>query len=243
VLIDCTLSANSANYGGGLYNGSSAPTLDNCTLSANSASAGGGIYNDSSAPTLTNCTISDNSATYGGGMENISSSPTLTNCTFTGNSATYGGGMDNYSNSSPTLTNCTFSRNSASSGGGIYSESDSPPTLTNCILWANDPEDLASGDQASTPVVTYSDIEGGYEGAGNIDADPLFADPGNGDFHLQYGSPCIDSGDNAAPDLPPNDFEGDIRIIDGDRDGVPAVDMGVDEVLLRAYLPLVLRGY
>ena len=68
-------------------------------------------------------------------------------------------------------------------------------------------------------------------------------DPGNGDFHLGPGSPCIDAGTNAAPILPPYDFEGDTRIIDGDGDGTPTVDMGVDEVPIRAYLPLVLKGY
>ncbi len=47
----------------------------------------------------------------------------------------------------------------------------------------------------------YSNIEDGYEGEGNIDIDPLFRDPENGDFHLMatycgdpYDSPCIDMG-------------------------------------------------
>jgi hypothetical protein len=42
---------------------------------------------------------------------------------------------------------------------------------------------------------------GGYEGEGNIDVDPLFRDPENGDFHLMatycgdsVDSPCIDMG-------------------------------------------------
>jgi hypothetical protein len=34
-----------------------------------------------------------------------------------------------------------------------------------------------------------------YEGVGNIWADPLFIDAENGDFSLQAGSPCSDSGD------------------------------------------------
>jgi hypothetical protein len=34
-----------------------------------------------------------------------------------------------------------------------------------------------------------------YWGDGNIDADPLFTDPDNGDFTLQPSSPCIDAGD------------------------------------------------
>jgi hypothetical protein len=43
--------------------------------------------------------------------------------------------------------------------------------------------------------------------------------------------------------LPGYDFEGDARIIDGDGDGAPVVDMGADEARIRTYLPLLLRGY
>ena len=73
--------------------------------------------------------------------------------------------------------------------------------------------------------MTFSDVQGGYPGMGNIDANPLFANAAAGDFHLLPCSPCIDTGDNAAPDLPATDFEGDPRIDNG------TVDMGVDEVV------------
>ncbi|NIV37023.1 MAG: hypothetical protein GWN58_48605, partial [Anaerolineae bacterium] len=77
--------------------------------------------------------------------------------------------------------------------------------------------------------MTYSDVEGGYEGQGNIELDPRFVEPDSGDLHLQPDSPCIDVGDNDALDLPDYDFEGDLRILDGDGDGWAVVDMGTDE--------------
>ena len=39
------------------------------------------------------------------------------------------------------------------------------------------------------------------------------------------------------------DFEGDARIIDGDSDGDPIVDMGVDEARTHVYLPLVCKRW
>ncbi|MCP4711629.1 MAG: hypothetical protein GY869_23675, partial [Planctomycetes bacterium] len=221
--------------------------LDGFTITGGKANgsyphySGGGMCNyNSSSPALSNCTFSGNSAyLYGGGMYNYnSSSPTLTNCTFSGNSSTYvGGGICNWRFSSPILTNCIFSKNSAAdhsagSGGGMYNYQSSP-TLTNCILWGNTAttDNEIYNDSSSSSDVTFCDIQGGYPGTGNIDADPLFADAENGDFHLQSGSPCIDKGDNSAPHLPPADFEGDDRIMDGDSTLGEVVDMGVDEYI------------
>jgi parallel beta-helix repeat protein len=64
---------------------------------------------------------------------------------------------------------------------------------------------------------------------GNISADPRFADPAAGDYHLQRGSPCIDAGTNADSALPAVDLDGAPRIVDGNSDDVPVVDMGAYE--------------
>ena len=42
--------------------------------------------------------------------------------------------------------------------------------------------------------ISYSDVQGGWTGTGNIDLDPLFENPIAGDYHLTIGSPCIDTG-------------------------------------------------
>ena len=252
-LANCTFSRNSArSRGGGMHNDGSSPVLTHCTFGGNlTGNVGGGVSNEySSLPTLSGCTFGGNSANFGGGgMYNLYSSPGLTNCTFDGNLAgSLGSGMYNDS-SSPGLTNCTFSANSAgAAGGGMYNWYSSSPTLTNCILWGDIPDEIFNDSLIRSPVVTYSDIQGGYGGEGNIDAVPWFADPDNGDFRLGACSPCIDRGDNLASDLPEFDFEGDDRILDGDGDGVAIVDMGVDEVAItgtcsRVHLPLTLKDY
>ena len=186
VLDGVTISGGNATslleYGGGMYNIAGSPTISNCTFIRNWAWHGGGMHNSNSSPTLTNCTFSLNSGFRGGGMYNSNSShPNLTNCLFTHNSTTIppgvivervsdsGGGMYNY-HSNPTLANCTFSGNSSRYGGGIYNY-DSHLIVTNCILWNGGNE---IHNYASTVTITYSNIQGGFQGEGNIDADPLF---------------------------------------------------------------------
>jgi len=178
---------------------------------------GGGIYCNNSSPSLENVTISGNSATgyyygYGGGIYCNNSSPSLENVTISGNSATgfdygYGGGI--YCQySSPSLENVSISGNSAYSyGGGIFCDWYSNPSLVNCILWNDSPQEIYIFDGSGVNA-TYSDIQGGWAGTGNINADPLFVDPANGDYHLSWTnypvqdstmSPCIDAGDPNSP--------------------------------------------
>lgn len=66
--------------------------------------------------------------------------------------------------------------------------SNSSPTVLNTILWGNSPRQLYG---SGTIPVTYSDIQGGWTGEGNIDADPLFVDANNSIYYLKSGSPCL----------------------------------------------------
>jgi parallel beta-helix repeat protein len=189
---------------------------------------GGGIFcSQRSNPTITNNIISRNLANDDGGGICCCyySSPTIENNFITQNSASdYGGGFVVYNSANPVITNCTISINTASNGGGIHCTSSASPTIKNCILWDDTPQELYGGN----PIITYSDIQGGWSGEGNIDADPLFIDPENDDFHLSDYSSCIDRGtDEGAPEF---DFEGDSRWDHPDMPNDPSiVDMGADE--------------
>ena len=89
-------------------------------------------------------------------------------------------------NCSPQILNSTFSNN-ASHGLTVLS---GLPTATNCIFWGD------GGDEISGSLsVTFSDVQGGYAGVGNINKDPLFLDPDTGDYRLDLCSPAIDAGD------------------------------------------------
>jgi len=110
---------------------------------------------------------------------------------------------------SPTVTGCTFSGNSGELYGGGMDNSSSSPTVTNCILWANGLNAIVGG----MPVVSNTDVQGGFPGTGNIDTDPLFVDAVAGNFRLSPGSLCIDSGANNA-NATTTDLEGYPRFVD-----------------------------
>jgi hypothetical protein len=72
-----------------------------------------------------------------------------------------------------TAVNCTMVGNIASDGGGIWTGyADS--AIANTIVWGNIPDQIDADEE---PTVTYSDVQYGYAGEGNIDADPLFTEP------------------------------------------------------------------
>jgi hypothetical protein len=126
----------------------------------------------------------------------------------------------------PTIYGCTITENSVwgSYGSGGVEGYPGNVYVYDSILWANE------YDQAVAAVIAYSDVQGGWGGTGNIDADPLFVDPIAGDYHLQAGSPCIDTGDPTFWPQPGEvDLDGQRRVWDGDGDGLSYVDMGVDE--------------
>ncbi len=180
------------------------------------------IYCNRASPTIRNCRIVGNS---GAGIELYSyTRPTIRNCIIAGNRGagimmdSQQGRMGLFYNY-PQIINCTVVENLVC---GIKGGS---PTIVNSIIYFN--QAGANGKQiySRSPAVTYSDVQGGWPGDGNLDVDPCFARSGSwggpdgvvwvgGDYHLrsragrwdadaqQWGgdaitSPCIDAGDPA----------------------------------------------
>lgn len=218
------------SYGAGMYNSGASPTIRKCDFIDNKAKfGGGGMYNrESSSPTIESCKFYGNEATNGSGgaiSSVVSSSPEVTNCAFLGNKAIQGAGVHFHQSPSGQVTNSTFSGNDAGDfGGGIFSFNSSI-TVVNSIFWGNSTEIKRGG--ILIPLVSYSIVQGGQPGTGNLATDPLFIGPPNfanapatvGNLNFQYSSPAIDAGNNAAvPSGINKDLDNYNRILNGTVD-------------------------
>ena len=203
-IANCILSENIAWNGGGINCDNASPSITSCVITRNKAywhgggiccspvsnpviinniiktnsadSSGGGIYCNTSSPSITSSIIDSNKVSINGGGICCSymSSPTLTSCLITRNEAGFGAGVSCDLFCLPSITNCTVCWNAAStSGGGIYSSRDLYyPIFINCILWGDLPEEIFV--TSGSPSITFSNIQGGWSGEGNINENPLF---------------------------------------------------------------------
>jgi len=219
-IINCNGISHSYRKGFYFYNREDSNSIVDGFTITNSETA---IWCDQTSPTIINCTIKNNI----NGIRCWQSKAIIANCLIVGNSGKCncliypycmpkGVGI-NCVESSPTITNCTIADNSIKYWEGGVLCNRSSPIITNSIIWGNSysrdciidgnphfPEGLCQIETLKgtklegNALVSYSNIQGGWSGKGNIDIEPFFALPGYWD-----------------PNGTPNDLNNDFWV-DGD---------------------------
>lgn len=198
-------------------------TIMNCHIHSNTADFGGAFYLYESNPKIVNCTIHNNMAQQGGGgIACFEGNPEITNSILYSNEAGGEGGAIFGDDAYIKLTNTTITQNIASVNGGAVYLDNSSTQIKNCILW-NDSPDEYQADLNSTVNISYSDVQGGVTGTGNLNSDPAFVDTLNGNFHLSSSSPCIDAGTSVLSLI--NDIDNEPR----PNPNTNLFDIGADE--------------
>jgi parallel beta-helix repeat protein/predicted outer membrane repeat protein len=218
-----------AGYGGALYCGSCTVTLEQNRITGNSAGTGGGlafgwpaVAIPQTVSTLINNLIADNSAATGSGVAIKSSNLVLIHNTIAHNLGGAGVHVERDLPTSAVLTNTILVSHTV----GIQLVSGSASlqgTLWGDGAWAN-------GSDWGGAVVT---------GTVNYWGDPLFVDPGHGDYHISASSPARDRGVDAGIHT---DLDGESR----PHPDTHIPDIGADEYHLddaRVFLPLVMRSW
>jgi len=205
-LTGCSFEGNLARRGGAVFmTDFQSAAMRKCSFKANWAEdAGGAVYEQStplvldSSATLDSCTFAGNTGTRAGALYLSGAylprqTVAIGNCIFTGNRADTTGGAIYGNSLLVSLANCTFAGNWAASWatldwkGSRWLPGDEPAViLANCIVWDSEQSifrtflrwDGQLVDSGEVITIMHSDVQGGWFGEGNIDADPCFAAPG-----------------------------------------------------------------
>ncbi len=235
------IDGNTANIGGGIDAGKA--NVVNNIISGNSANKGGGISTSGSEieknKTICNLII-NNQAQYEGGGIYVSGENIINNCTIVSNASNSGAGIYCENSFNSEMQNC------------IIFDNEAIEDTTQIYLFAYWFHDYDPGSHTEIhewrPAnlnIYYSNIEGGYDNIylnydgstpeypinydlnyeNNINNEPLFLNPDNGDFYLLDNSPCINAGtpDTTELNLPECDLGGNPRIFED------IIDMGCYE--------------
>ncbi len=253
------LNNSNSKYGGGAYLRYGA-RLVNCVLTSNTAQNGGGVYLSGSYTTvnvngrqyrnfstrLLNCKIINNTASSNGGGVYLNSNSLISNSLIAGNTANnYAGGVYN---TSGYVVNATIVGNTSQnySSGGYYC-SNSSGRLDNSIVWNNKKGYYVGNVGGTNGKYGLNAIEGGIVDSimiinlesSNDGTDinkfyPRFSDPQHGDYSLHVSSPAINYGDSLmAYYLPETDLTGNPRFV-----GL-TVDLGAYETHVNTSCPSV----
>jgi hypothetical protein len=235
--------------GGGIYIGGagSAQVIGNTivdnTVLPGFLSGGGIDLFAAGTPTLRNNFIARNRARIGGGiaLANQSDALIVQNIIVGNSGSDHGGGIDWVvpdGDRGPYVVNNTIVGNGSPLGSQIHAAGfDASTVVANNVVVGGSTTGalIYCADATDQPAIGHNDVyaTGGsrYGGSctdqtgvnGNIGADPLLVNVVAADYRLAPGSPAIDAGDNAAPDVPATDYAGTARPVN------TVVDMGAYE--------------
>jgi predicted outer membrane repeat protein len=245
-LESCAFVGNFAVDGGGIYLvGRDSPHkrtvgIKQCDFIHNQAGhRGGGISVSNMIAMIINSRLLGNrSHDVGGGvvLTGLYASVQMANSILVGNSAINGGGAVSICDSTQVqMADVVLSENTAPSGSVVLFDNALGATIENSILWGNEGSLFYSLPESPTPSIRYSLVEGGYNGPGNINADPFFVrgpspgaddvwgsdDDDFGNLRLRAGSPAIDAADNDTVSL-------DVLDLDDDSDTTEPIPFDLD---------------
>jgi len=205
--VDPQFPAYTWHSGGGVFIFQSSPTIKNNYIIGNhcdddtgvSGASGGGLCTYGGNPVIINNIINYNTALYGAGIVIDYSGCVFKNNVVAHNSCdqNYGGGafwMIGNGDDPVIIENNTIVDNESELKGGAMYLWSTELTAINNIIWGNtqttgDP--IYYHDVSAVAYVSYTNIEGGFTGEGNIDILSQFADTA---YLLSPESPCIDAG-------------------------------------------------
>jgi len=204
-LIRCIFDGNNSGTDGGAVNLETGTVrIEDCTFARNESRRGGALHIVRAAVTITGTQFLLNGASdMGGAIYLLDCDAPIQNSLFADNRAKYGAALY-HASAGPraTVTNSTIVTNVSESGAALRF-SGNLATVRNSIVRRNRPGQISDGGD-----VTFSDVEGGWPGEGNIDADPLFVAGPLGSYYLSqvasgqpFDSPCVDAGSDTARNL------------------------------------------
>jgi len=169
---------------------SRARIVESSFLANDGRGGGGGFRSNLSSFEISRCAFEDNSnsvplpqpipqETYGGSIYTRASTGIIQNSLFITNYASRGSiaHLKDTAASAIKFVNCSADVPSISNVP--FTWEGNPPVLTNCIVWGLD-DNFHDAFQGPGAPVTYSNIERGYPGEGNINANPRFVDQESG---------------------------------------------------------------
>jgi hypothetical protein len=195
LVVDNKFTGNIARWGGGILLYSSTDALiDKNTFSSNVAYQGAAFNSGLADFIFQNNIVKQNSGDQGGGLYLRSptgkSNSELELCTMTSYKSEVNKPAKIF-NGKPLVLNNTIVNNTVTTSGGAVRSYNSGGILANNIMWGNTASSGPQIYQNGSLVVCFNDIEGGYPGQGNINADPMFLDTL---FNLHEQSPCREAG-------------------------------------------------